>query len=159
MTQTRPPQRGEPAVPTPDRLVLRPPPRQPSSEGSSGLLAAVPMLGSLGSVLLVTSVGGEHRARALVAAALILVGTLGFVAVQVERQHRQRSRRVAGTRAAYRRHLSAVRGAAREAAAAQRRALTARHPDPRALPLLASRSRRCARRRLWRFHCEPRRPL
>ncbi len=130
---------------TPERLVLRPPPQRPESQGAAGaVLNAVPMLGSLGSIVLVSSMGGENRARGLVAAGMILFATVGFVVVQVDRQRSQGARRVTGSRAAYLRHLERVRAAARAAARQQRTELTGRHPDPSALPALAGE-----RSRLW----------
>ena len=128
-----------PPQPPSGRLVLGPLPERPEAEGAAGvLLNAVPMLGSLGSIVLVSSLGGEARARALVAAGLMLLASVGFVLVQVDRQRRQRTRRTAGARSAYLRHLAGVRRSARGAAHRQRAALAHRHPEPGTLPALAA---------------------
>ncbi len=119
---------------------LRPPPERPGDDRSGGAaFVALPLLGSLGSVALVSSIGGEHRERGLVAAALMLLATVGFVLVQVDRQRQQRRRAAARAREAYRRHLGLVRDAARAAAAEQRAVLVDEHPGPDALPALAAR--------------------
>ena len=47
----------EPEMPT-GKIVLQPPPEIDQSEGASGVLMnAIPMLGSLGSIVLVASIG------------------------------------------------------------------------------------------------------
>ena len=123
-----------PELPT-GRIVLRAPPRLEPDEGAGGVLMnAIPMLGSLGSIVLVATTGGGTGGRGYVAAGGFLVATLGFVLVQLDRQRRQRARQVSGPRTEYLRHLGGVRRAAREAADQQRRALTWHHPDPGALP-------------------------
>ncbi|CAI9401217.1 type VII secretion protein EccCa [Nocardioides sp. T2.26MG-1] len=132
----------EPELPT-GRIVLEPPPRLQPHEGAGGVLVnAIPMLGSLGSVALVATMGRAGGGRALIAGGLFLFSTLGFVLVQIDRQRRQRTHQVAGPRTGYLRYLAGVRRAARVAADAQRRALTWHHPDPTALPALADQASR-----------------
>ncbi|WP_408897805.1 type VII secretion protein EccCa [Nocardioides sp. R1-1] len=139
--------RGErPALPT-GQLRLRPPPALQPSEGAAGLaINAIPMLGSLGSIVLVAGLGGTGGNQALrfVAAGMFLFATVGFIAVQVDRQRRQRHQQVTGTRTEYLRYLAGVRSVVREAAGQQRRALTWLHPAPTALPSLAE-----DRTRVW----------
>ncbi len=127
-------------------LVLQAPPEIEPHEGASGVLMnAIPMLGSVGSIVLVatmTQAGGGNRG--FIAAGMFLFATLGFVVVQIDRQRKQRTQQVTGSRTAYLRYLSGVRQIAREAADQQRRALTWDHPAPDSLPALAEE-----RSRVW----------
>ena len=107
----------------------------------------VPMLGSLGSIVVVLTMGGSTpggQSRTLLAAGTFLFATLGFVVVQLDRQRKQRTQAITGPRTEYLRYLGTVRKMARDAAAQQRAALLWRHPDPRALPTLAAE-----RSRVW----------
>ena len=96
----------EPGLPV-GRLELQPPPRIARSEGASGVLMnAIPMLGSLGSIVLVATMAGTHTGgRQYVAAGMFLFATVGFVAVQIDRQRKQRVQQVTGTRSEYLRYL------------------------------------------------------
>jgi len=127
------------------RIVLEPPPElQPREATGGALMNALPMLGGLGSVALVASMGRAGGGRALIAGGLFLLSTIGFVLVQVDRQRRQRRQQVHLPRTGYLAYLAGVRRAARAAADQQRRALTWHHPDPEALPVLAAE-----RSRVW----------
>ena len=109
---------------------------------------AIPMLGSLGSIVLVATMSGAATGgRQYIAAGMFLFATLGFVVVQIDRQRKQRIQQVTGTRTEYLRYLGNVRQIAREAGDQQRRALTWHHPDPGALPALAE-----DRTRIWEHH-------
>lgn len=125
---------------------LQAPPELDRSEGASGVMMnAIPMLGSLGSIVLVASMGaGGGGGRSYIAAGMFLFATLGFIVVQIDRQRKQRAQSVTGSRTEYLRYLSSVRTLAREAAAQQRRALTWQHPEPASLPALAEE-----RTRVW----------
>jgi S-DNA-T family DNA segregation ATPase FtsK/SpoIIIE len=125
---------------------LQPPPELDRSEGASGVMMnAIPMLGSLGSIVLVASMGaGGGGGRSYIAAGMFLFATLGFIVVQIDRQRKQRAQSVTGSRTEYLRYLSSVRAVARDAAAQQRRALTWQHPEPASLPALAEE-----RSRVW----------
>ena len=125
----------EPELPH-GQLQLQPPPQIEDAEGASGVLMnAIPMLGSLGSIVLVATMSGANTGgRQYIAAGMFLFATLGFVVVQIDRQRKQRIQQVTGTRTEYLRYLGSVRQLAREAADQQRRALTWHHPDPAALP-------------------------
>ena len=114
------------------QLQLQPPPQIEQAEGASGVLMnAIPMLGSLGSIVLVATMSGASTGgRQYIAAGMFLFATLGFVVVQIDRQRKQRIQQVTGTRTEYLRYLGNVRQLAREAADQQRRALTWHHPDP-----------------------------
>ena len=135
----------EPELPQ-GQLQLQPPPQIDQAEGASGVLMnAIPMLGSLGSIVLVATMAGTNTGgRQYIAAGMFLFATLGFVVVQIDRQRKQRIQQVTGTRTEYLRYLGNVRQLAREAADQQRRALTWHHPDPAALPAIAE-----DRTRIW----------
>ncbi|MFT4083813.1 MAG: type VII secretion protein EccCa [Nocardioides sp.] len=136
----------EPEVPH-GELVLQPPPPIDQSEGAGGVMMnAIPMLGSLGSIVLVATMSGSGgaSARQFISAGMFLFATLGFVFVQIDRQRKQRQQNVGGQRSDYLRYLAGVRQTAREAGEQQRRALTWHNPSPQALPALAEE-----RSRLW----------
>lgn len=141
-TTTQAPLPGGPELPG-GTLVLEPPPRIQPRDGSSGVLMnAIPMLGSLGSIALVATMGRSSGGRGFVVAGLFLFSTLGFVLIQVDRQRRQRTHEIAGPRTAYLRYLAGVRDTVRSAAARQRGVLTWRHPHPAHLAgVAAERSR------------------
>jgi S-DNA-T family DNA segregation ATPase FtsK/SpoIIIE len=140
----------EPEMPS-GQLVLQPPPQIQPNEGAAGVaMNAIPMLGSLGSIVLVATLGstgsgsGISSSTRFIAAGMFLFATLGFIFVQIDRQRKQRQQQVTGSRTEYLRYLSTVRRVARDAADQQRRALTWHHPAPTALPALAE-----DRSRVW----------
>lgn len=136
-----------PELPT-GRIRVEEPPRLPSVEGASGVaMSAIPMVGSLGSVVLVASLGGGSSGVRILAAGLFLVATIAYLGLQVDRQRGQRRRLLLGARRSYLQHLAGVRAAVRDAADGQRRALLRRHPDPAALPALAAEGSRVWDRR------------
>ncbi len=125
------------------QLVLQPPPELQPHEGAAGaLMMALPMLGSVGAIIFVSA--SQPGGRGLVAGGMFLVATLGFVAVQFDRQRKSRAAKVGGARREYLQYLGGVRKMARSAAADQRQALLWRHPEPSSLPALAE-----DRTRLW----------
>jgi S-DNA-T family DNA segregation ATPase FtsK/SpoIIIE len=136
----------EPEMPT-GQLVLQPPPQIQPAEGAAGVMMnAIPMLGSLGSIVLVATMGAKTGGGPIrfIAAGMFLFATVGFIIVQIDRQRKQRAQQVTGSRTEYLRYLSNVRKVARESADQQRRALTWHHPDPSSLPALAEE-----RSRIW----------
>ncbi len=134
----------EPELPS-GQIVLQAPPEIEEGEGASGVMMnAIPMLGSLGSIVLVATMGSATGGRSYIAAGMFLFATLGFVVVQIDRQRKQRIQQVTGSRTEYLRYLANVRKVTREAAEQQRRALTWHHPPPSALPSLAE-----DRSRVW----------
>jgi S-DNA-T family DNA segregation ATPase FtsK/SpoIIIE len=105
----------------------------------------IPVLGSLGSVAVMATMGSATsagRERSLWAAGIFLLATVGFVLAQLDRHRVVRLRRTHRARTAYLRRLVAVRAEVREAAAAQRAALLRRHPAPGALPALVAEGSR-----------------
>lgn len=142
-TTLRRDQRLEPPEPPEGRLLLQTPPELQPHEGAAGaLMMALPMLGSVGAIIFVSA--SQPGGRGLIAGGMFLVATLGFVAVQLDRQRKSRASKVAGARREYLQYLSGVRKVARKAAADQRQALLWRHPEPSSLPALAE-----DRTRLW----------
>ena len=128
----------EPEMPS-GQIVLQAPPQIERDEGAAGVLMnAIPMLGSLGSIVLVATMGQSTGGRSYVAAGMFLFATLGFIVVQLDRQRKQRAQQVTGSRTEYLRYLANVRQVAREAADQQRRALNWHHPEP-VRPALAGR--------------------
>ena len=102
-------------------------------------MSAIPMLGSLGSIVARRDhgrLGTRRSGRSLLAAGMFLFATLGFVVVQLDRQRKQRTQAVTGTRTEYLRYLGTVREIAREAAAAaaSRPALAAPRRRPHCRP-------------------------
>ncbi|WP_134767915.1 type VII secretion protein EccCa [Nocardioides sp. 1609] len=131
------------------QIVLQAPPQLQPNEGAAGVaMNAIPMLGSMGSIVLVATMGGRGAAggggKSFLAAGMFLLATIGFIIVQIDRQRKQRAQQVTGSRTEYLRYLTTIRTMARDAASQQRRALTWHHPDPSALPSLAEE-----RTRVW----------
>ena len=92
------------------QIVLQPPPELQEGEGAGGVLMnAIPMLGSLGSIVLVATMGKANGGRALIAAGMFLFATLGFVVVQIDRQRKQRAQQLTGSRTEYLRYLGNIR--------------------------------------------------
>ena len=134
------------------QLVLQAPPELAPHEGAGGaLMMALPMLGSVGSIVFVAA--AQPGGRGMIAAGMFLIATLGFVGVQVDRQRKQRTNKVAGSRREYLQYLSGVRKVVREAATQQRQSLLWKFPAPDALPPLAE-----DRARLWDAARESLRP-
>ncbi|GAB2761133.1 type VII secretion protein EccC [Nocardioides salsibiostraticola] len=136
----------EPTMPGGSMTLQAPPAIQPNEGASGVVMNAIPMLGSLGSIVVVASIGGSggNGGRSFLAAGMFLFATLGFIFVQIDRQRKQRTQQVTGSRTEYLRYLAGVRAMARDAADKQRRALTWHHPEPRSLPALAE-----DRSRVW----------
>ncbi len=115
-----------------EQVALRPPPLVAPADGAAGLaMNALPMLGSVGSIVLITSTsaGGSGLLR-LLAGGMFVLTTLGFVVVQVDRQRAQRDLQRRGARTAYLRHLTHVRQRLQEAGSRQRQQSCAAHPHP-----------------------------
>ena len=105
-------------------------------EGAGGaLMMALPMLGSVGSIVFVAA--AQPGGKGMIAAGMFLVATLGFVGVSVDRQRKQRAAKVTGARREYLQYLSGVRKVVRETATQQRQRAAVAPPLPRALPAIA----------------------
>ena len=149
MTTLRSGQRLDPPEMPSGQIKLQAPPElQPHEGAGNALMTAIPMLGSVGSIVLVagmsqTSSGGTNT-RAMIAAGMFLFATVGFIVVQIDRTRKQRNQQLTGSRSEYLQYLANIRKVARNAADQQRATLTWHHPDPSALPALAE-----DRVRLW----------
>jgi S-DNA-T family DNA segregation ATPase FtsK/SpoIIIE len=133
----------EPPTMPEGQLVLQAPPELAPHEGAGGaLMMALPMLGSVGSIVFIAA--AQPGGKSMIAAGMFLIATLGFVGVSVDRQRKQRSAKVSGARREYLQYLSGIRKVVREAAAQQRQSLLWNHPYPASLPALADE-----RSRLW----------
>ncbi|GAA1952997.1 type VII secretion protein EccC [Nocardioides panacihumi] len=117
-----------------DRIVLRPPPSLGRGESNGALAAALPILGGLGSLSLLATMGGGPRQY--VGIGLLVGASILVAALQLERQRRQRARSADALRRDYLAHLTGARHDLRAAGDAQRVAALARHPAPRALAAL-----------------------
>ncbi len=136
-------QKLEPPTMPGGQMVLQPPPELAPHEGAGGaLMMALPMLGSVGSIVFVAA--AQPGGKGMIAAGMFLVATLGFVGVSIDRQRKQRAAKVTGARREYLQYLSGVRKVVRETATQQRRSLLWNHPFPAALPAIAE-----DRTRLW----------
>jgi S-DNA-T family DNA segregation ATPase FtsK/SpoIIIE len=134
-----------PAVPS-GQVVLQPPPEITPSDGVSGMLAnAIPMLGSVGSIVFVAM--NQPGPRGYIAAGMFLLASLGFVGVNGWRQRSQHQAQVVGARREYLAYLADLRSSVRQAAGAQRRAAEWSSPDPRALAAVAEERTRVWERR------------
>ncbi len=128
----------EPDDPTSStELVLDAPPPMPAAESGSNLaMAAVPVLGGLGSVVLLVSLNGSGAPSGASAAlrtgavGLVLLATVAMVLVQVDRQRQQRRTALEQARRDYLGRLAGSRVRLREAQHAHRRDLVRRHPPP-----------------------------
>ncbi|WP_246050935.1 type VII secretion protein EccCa [Nocardioides guangzhouensis] len=149
MTTLRSGQRLDPPEMPSGQIKLQAPPElQPHEGAGNALMTAIPMLGSVGSIVLVAGMsqtaGGGTNTRAMIAAGMFLFATVGFIVVQIDRTRKQRNQQLTGSRTEYLQYLANIRTIARNAADQQRASLTWHHPDPSALPALAE-----DRVRLW----------
>ena len=131
-----------PRVPS-GKIALQAPPELESSEGGSNLLSSMlPMLGSIGAIVMVsingTGVGG------ILTGGMFLLSSVGFVVVNGWRQRSQRQAKVLGTRREYLAYLTELRATVRVAAKQQRRAANWSNPAPAALAFIAEE-----RTRVW----------
>lgn len=141
----RPPRREPPPV-TIGEADVRPAPTLPTrqSGGMGAVLVLLPALAGFGAMALIFASGGSGLH--LAAGVLFGISMIAVAAGQLIRVGGDRSRKIAGTRRDYFRHLGRIRDRARAAATAQRLALTWIHPAPDALASLARTSRLWERR-------------
>ncbi|MEP6563029.1 MAG: secretion protein EccC, partial [Nakamurella sp.] len=142
----RRPARREPPPLVIRQVEVHPPPALPQRQpgGISTWLMVLPALSGLGAMALIFTAGGTG---AHVAAGVMFgVSTLAMAGGQLARVGGDRSRRIAGERRDYLRHLAQIRRKARSAAADQAESLYWLHPDPRGLQSLVRTSRLWERR-------------
>ncbi len=135
------PRLAPPRVPS-GRIPVQPPPELTPSEGSSMLMSMLPMLGSIGAIVMVAV--SNTGITGLLTGGMFLMSSLGFVAVNGWRQKAQRTAQVLAARREYIAYLTELRETVRVASKQQRRAANWANPAPSALPYLAEE-----RTRVW----------
>lgn len=129
-----------PRVPT-GKVTLQVPPEIEASDGGSGLLTSMmPMLGSVGAIVMV-SLSNAGPAGWLTGG-MFLVSALGFVFVNGWRQRSQRQAKLLSARREYLAYLSDLRTTVRNAGKAQRRERNWRYPAPETLSFLVEEGTR-----------------
>lgn len=136
------PRLAPPRVPT-GRVPVQAPPELAPGDGVSNLLSSLlPMLGSIGAIVMVTI--SNQGPTGFITGGMFLLSSLGFVAVNGWRQRSQRQSQILSSRREYLAYLGELRTTVRTAAKQQRRAATWINPAPSALPYLAE-----DRTRVW----------
>jgi S-DNA-T family DNA segregation ATPase FtsK/SpoIIIE len=136
------PRIAPPSLPN-GRIVVQPPPELVPNEGGSGILTSLlPMLGSVGAIVMVTI--SNSGPTGFLIGGMFLLSSLGFVAVNGWRQRAQRNAQVLGNRREYLAYLADLRDTVRVAARKQRRHGGWIMPAPAALPFIAEE-----RSRVW----------
>jgi len=131
-----------PRVPTGKIAVQAPPELAPSDGGGNLLSSMLPMLGSVGAIVMVTVTNANPTG--LLTGGMFLVSSLGFVAVNGWRQRAQRQAGVLAARRDYLAYLTELRQTVRVAGKQQRRAANWLNPAPAALTFIAEE-----RTRVW----------
>src|SRR5690606_21307678 len=98
------------------------------ADGSSMLMSMLPMLGSVGAIVMVTL--GTPGGKGIITGGMFLMSSLGFVAVNGWRQKSQRNAQVLSARREYIAYLNDLRETVRVAAKQQRRAGNWADPAP-----------------------------
>jgi S-DNA-T family DNA segregation ATPase FtsK/SpoIIIE len=130
-----------PRVPSGKIPLQAPPELVPSDGGSSLLSSMLPMLGSIGAIVMAVSSAGISG---LITGGMFLLSSVGFVAVNGWRQRSQRMAATLGARREYLAYLGELRATVRVAGKQQRRAANWLNPAPSALTFLAEE-----RTRVW----------
>jgi S-DNA-T family DNA segregation ATPase FtsK/SpoIIIE len=129
--------RRAPKPPAGGQLTLQQAPELPKPEGASNtLMMALPMVGSLGSVAVLSLTQGGDSTRTYIMGGLFLFMALSMVGGQMWRQKSQHSANVENTRREYLAYLAETREAVREVAARQRRYEEWILPAPESLPFI-----------------------
>ncbi|MBK8732429.1 MAG: type VII secretion protein EccCa [Actinomycetales bacterium] len=126
------------------RMEIQPPPPLfvGESMASNLIMTAIPMVGSLASVIFVAM--SNTGPRGMLMAGGFLVATLGFVGVSVWRARTGKTAQITSDRREYLNYLRTIRDVARTAGQQQRQALAWIHPSPTALAAIAE-----DRTRVW----------
>lgn len=138
------PRLAPPRVPIGKVTVQAPPELQPSDGASSMLTSLLPMLGSVGAIVMVTV--SNAGITGLLTGGMFLLSSVGFVAVNGWRQRAQRQAATLAARREYLAYLGELRRSVRVAAKQQRRAANWSLPAPSTLPFLAEEGTRVAER-------------
>lgn len=135
--------RRAPKPPAGGQLTLQQAPELPKPEGASNtLMMALPMVGSLGSVAVLSLSQGGDTTRTYIMGGMFLFMALSMVGGQMWRQKAQHSANVENTRREYLAYLSETRDAVREVAARQRRYEEWSLPAPETLPFIVEEGSR-----------------
>lgn len=136
-------QRRAPKPPTGGQLTLQQAPELPKPEGASNtLMMALPMVGSLGSVAVLSLTQGGDPTRTYIMGGMFLFMALSMVGGQMWRQKSQHSTNVENTRREYLAYLAETREAVREVASRQRRYEEWVLPAPETLPFIVEEGSR-----------------
>ncbi|UOE43954.1 type VII secretion protein EccCa [Agromyces larvae] len=134
------PRLAPPRVPS-GKITVQAPPELAPGDGGGGMLASlVPMLGSVGAIIMVSI--SNAGPTGFITGGMFLLSALGFVAVNGWRQRAQRQSAVIGARREYLAYLTELRKTVRTAARQQRRAGNWQLPAPETLPFLAEEGTR-----------------
>ena len=138
---------ARPTVPS-GTITLQAPPEIIKAEGSSNaLMTVMPMLGSVGSIAMISlGGGGSAGPMRIIMGGGILVASLGFVVMNLLRQRGQHKAAVTASRREYLAYLADLRTSVRNAANAQLRGALWDLPEPHALTSLAAEGSRVASR-------------
>jgi DNA segregation ATPase FtsK/SpoIIIE, S-DNA-T family len=131
-----------PRVPSGTIALLAPPELESADGGSSLISSMLPLLGSVGAIVMV-SISSPGPAG-LLTGGMFLLSSVGFVVVNGWRQRSQRNAKVLGSRREYLAYLTELRATVRVAAKQQRRAANWSNPAPAALAFIAEE-----RTRVW----------
>ncbi|WP_341935647.1 type VII secretion protein EccCa [Microbacterium sp. LWO14-1.2] len=135
--------RRAPKPPAGGQLTLQQAPELPKPEGASNtLMMALPMVGSLGSVAVLSLTQGGDATRTYIMGGLFLFMALSMVGGQMWRQKSQHSTNVENTRREYLAYLAETRDAVREVASRQRRYEEWMLPAPDSLPFIVEEGSR-----------------
>ncbi|WP_433674962.1 type VII secretion protein EccCa [Microbacterium gorillae] len=124
-----------PRVPS-GKIPMEAPPELKESEGGAGLLQSMlPMLASLGAVVMVISMAPDQP-RSYITGGMFLLSAVGFVVLNGMRQRSQHNAEVLAARREYLAYLGELRTTVRTAADQQRRNANWTSPDPSTLTFL-----------------------
>ncbi|WP_336659088.1 type VII secretion protein EccCa [Leucobacter sp. USHLN153] len=123
-----------PRVPSGNVTLQAPPEIEPADGGSSLLTSALPMLGSVGAIIMVSV--SNAGPTGWITGGMFLISALGFVFVNGWRQRASRQASMLSARREYLAYLRELRETVRTAAKAQRRERNWRYPAPETLSFL-----------------------
>ena len=123
-----------PRVPSGSIVLQVPPEIEPSDGASSLLTSALPMLGSVGAIIMVSI--NNAGPTGWITGGMFLISALGFVFVNGWRQRAQRQAKLLSARREYLAYLTELRTTVRNAAKTQRRERNWRYPAPETLSYL-----------------------
>lgn len=137
------PRLAPPRVPS-GRLTVQAPPELQPNEGANMLASMLPMLGSIGAVVMISM--SNSGPTGFLIGGMVLVSSLGFVLVNGWRQRAQRQAATLAARREYLAYLTDLRSSIRVAAHQQRRGANWELPAPSALPYIAEERTRVGER-------------